>query len=166
MESLAARRNGQNWATQRNKILKKFPDLRKIAKRQSKRVLLPRPGSEAVGRGLGAKKFTLRMDSSHSLWGSSVNDLEFFGLKTKIENWLQISICKFQELTHTNTKLAVMEAVERITTEDMAGFFEGTSHLFVWIVFWNFRILWSKTGWTESDYYTERGRSAHLPQLS
>ncbi|XP_068707445.1 uncharacterized protein [Montipora foliosa] len=38
---------------------------------------------------------------------------------------------EFQELTHTNTKLAVMEAVERITTEDMAGFYEGTSYLFV-----------------------------------
>ena len=38
---------------------------------------------------------------------------------------------EFQELTHTNIKLAVMEAVERITTEDMAGFFEGTSYLFV-----------------------------------
>ena len=38
---------------------------------------------------------------------------------------------EFQELAHTNTKLAVMEAVERITTEDMAGFYEGTSYLFV-----------------------------------
>ena len=38
---------------------------------------------------------------------------------------------EFRELTHTNTKLAVMEAVERITTEDMAGFYEGTSYLFV-----------------------------------
>lgn len=28
-------------------------------------------------------------------------------------------------------KLAVMEAVEKIRTEDMAGFYEGTSYLFV-----------------------------------
>ena len=38
---------------------------------------------------------------------------------------------EFQELTHTNMKLAVMEAVERITTKDMADFYEGTSYLFV-----------------------------------
>ena len=39
---------------------------------------------------------------------------------------------EFQELTHTNTNLAVMEAVEGITTKDMAGFYEGTScYLFV-----------------------------------
>ena len=38
---------------------------------------------------------------------------------------------EFLELARTNTKLAVMEAVERITTEDMAGFYEGTSYLLV-----------------------------------
>ena len=44
---------------------------------------------------------------------------------------------EFQELVHTNAKLAVMEAVERITSQDMTGFYEGTAYLFVWISFWN-----------------------------
>jgi len=38
---------------------------------------------------------------------------------------------EFQELSRTNTKLAVMEAAGRITTEDKVGFYEGTSFLFV-----------------------------------
>ena len=38
---------------------------------------------------------------------------------------------EFQELVHTNTKLAVMEEGERITTQDMTGFYEGTAYLLV-----------------------------------
>lgn len=38
---------------------------------------------------------------------------------------------ELQRLTYTNTNLAVMEAVERITNQDMAGFYKATSYLFV-----------------------------------
>ena len=38
------------------------------------------------GRGTGAKKITVQMDTSPSLLGSYVNDFECFGQKTKIEN--------------------------------------------------------------------------------
>ena len=48
---------------------------------------------EGRGGGTGAKKkITVQMDPSPSLLGSSVNDFECFGWKTKMENWLQFSI--------------------------------------------------------------------------
>ena len=60
------------------------------------------------------------------MYSPDLNPIEFCfnKLKTLLNG-------EFQELARTNTKLAVMEAVERITTEDMAGFYEGTSYLFV-----------------------------------
>ena len=47
---------------------------------------------EGRGGGQGQKKITVQMDPSPSLLGSSVNDFECFGWKTKMENWLQFSI--------------------------------------------------------------------------
>lgn len=38
---------------------------------------------------------------------------------------------ELQELTETNTKLAIAEAVEKITAQDMAGFYGATAYLFV-----------------------------------
>ena len=52
------------------------------------------------GRGTGAKKITVQMDTSPSLLGSYVNDFECFGRKTKIENWLQLSIFNFSKPYH------------------------------------------------------------------
>lgn len=68
-------------------------------------------------------------------------------------------------------KLAVMEAVEKITTEDMAGFYEGTSYLFVWILFWNFssdfRILWFWFYFNECELFLAlHVGNLLLPQLS
>ncbi|XP_068735676.1 ras-related GTP-binding protein C-like [Montipora capricornis] len=61
-------------------------------------------------------------------YSPDLNPIEFCFNKVKtLLNHLGIG--EFHELTHTNAKLAVMEAVERITTEDMAGFYEGTSYL-------------------------------------
>ncbi|XP_068704810.1 uncharacterized protein [Montipora foliosa] len=63
-------------------------------------------------------------------YSPDLNPIEFCFNKVKtLLNHLGIG--EFHELTHTNAKLAVMEAVERITTEDMAGFYEGTSYMFV-----------------------------------
>ena len=38
---------------------------------------------------------------------------------------------ELQERVHSNSKVAIMEAVEKITTQDMVGFYEATSYLFV-----------------------------------
>jgi transposase len=38
---------------------------------------------------------------------------------------------ELRELVHSNTKLAIMEAVETINSQDMVGFYEATSYLFV-----------------------------------
>ena len=86
---------------------------------------------------------------------------------------------EFQELTDTNTKLAVMEAVERITTEDMASFYELKGHLICLFefyfetclqIFLNFvvksRMNSTSTQSVKVIFSSLRGRSAHLPQLS
>ena len=67
--------------------------------------------------------------------------IELLYLPTYSPDLNQIELCfnkmktllngEFQSLVHANTKLAVMEAVERITSQDMVGFCEATSYLFV-----------------------------------
>ena len=49
------------------------------------------------GKGIWGKgqKINVRMDPSLSFLGSSVSDLKCFCRKTKIENWLQLSIFNF-----------------------------------------------------------------------
>ena len=54
--------------------------------------LLPPFHGKGEGGDRGKKKITVQMDPSPSLLGSSVNDFECFGWKTKMENWLQFSI--------------------------------------------------------------------------
>ena len=62
---------------------------RERPRRQLNSRFLPKPLKQGNGpgheeRALGTK-ITLRMDPSPSLWGSSVNDFECFGRKTKVE---------------------------------------------------------------------------------
>ena len=67
-------------------------------RRQLNSHFLPKPLKQgdgpSHGEGAGGKKYHAN-GPSPSLLGSSVNDFECFGRKTKIENWLQFSIFNF-----------------------------------------------------------------------
>ena len=71
---------------QDKKFTKKFPDFAKHLESTVKRERPPRLGSEAVGRGMGAKKFIAQIDPCPSPWGSSVNDSEWELIAIFVEN--------------------------------------------------------------------------------
>ena len=84
------------------------PKSRERPRRQLNSHFLPKPLKQGNGPGHGERalgaKVIVRMDPSPFLLGSSVDDFECFGQKTKLENWLQFSIFrlppKTEKLSH------------------------------------------------------------------
>ena len=73
------------------------PKRRERPRRQLNSHFLPKPFKQGNGPGHGERalgaKITVRM--GNTLLGSSDNDFEYFGRKTKIDNWLRFSIFNF-----------------------------------------------------------------------
>ena len=114
VQSLAAHCNGHNGGTKTHKTFQNvMKDLEETVK-LSLPSQTPWARKRTWGEGAGGKKFTVQMDPFSRLLGSTANDLECFGRKTKIDRYLKFSIFrlapKTEKLNHATDCNIVREA--------------------------------------------------------